>query len=289
MFELLVLLKRTGFVALNLWLAVHVYCVASAPLTMEPHSDTLSAIAEPAQPYNQALFLNHGYHYFAPDVGSSTIIEYRIPRPEDVDITGRFPHPGIGPRLLYHRYFMLADNFRAFPEEFQADIMSAYARHFAEQHDSEVIQLKITEHAPAAAARIVAGGTLSDADSFRVAGEGTWTFPKNADPQWTMEIYNGDTVMRIGSEPVANSNLPLQPEAAPFEGEVSEAVIEFAPAADEMLPAPETGANTSERTFTPSATAPPKAPIAPDSSTPPNDAPKGSEYLFSDPLIPDDP
>ena len=159
--------RKIGFVLVNCWLAFHVFAVFIAPAGMPPSSPLLVDVSRIARPYNQLLFLNHGYHYFAPDPGPSTLISWQIDRPGDLPITGRFPDRSINPRLLYHRYFMLAENVAAFSEPVQEQIFRAYGRHFAEQHDASAIRLNVVSHDPSSIARIQAGGRLSDPETFR--------------------------------------------------------------------------------------------------------------------------
>ena len=108
-------------------------CRLSSPLLEDGYQIAL--------PYNEALFLNHGYHFFAPDPGASTLIAWEIPRDGDAPVVGRFPDVSIRPRLLYHRYFMLAENVWAFDEETQQEMLKAYARHFAGQFGSDRISI----------------------------------------------------------------------------------------------------------------------------------------------------
>lgn len=171
-------LKTAGFVALNGWLVFHVFAIFIAPAGMPPASPLLVDASQVARPYNNALFLNHGYHYFAPDPGASTLVSYRIERPGKLAEQGRFPDRAIGPRLLYHRYFMLADNLGGFPEDMQDAIYDAYARHFADLHDSEQIELSLLRHHPSSIIRMQAGGQLSDEETYVEEPLGMWDFSK---------------------------------------------------------------------------------------------------------------
>ena len=177
-------LRKAGFLLLNIWIAFHVLAVFLAPSGMPPSSPLLVNAAEFARPYNEALFLNHGYHYFAPDPGASTLVEWSINRPDDIPIKGRFPDPGTTPRLLYHRYFMLAENVEAFSPEAQSLILQGYARHIAEANNADQVSLSFVRHYPASMIRIQAGGSLNDQDSFEVEPIGTWDFgaQRNAPP-----------------------------------------------------------------------------------------------------------
>lgn len=159
-------LKTAGFVIANLWVAFHVFAIAISPAPMPPASPLLVDASRVALPYNQLLFLNHGYHYFAPDPGPSTLISYQIDRPGDTAIKGRIPDVAIAPRLRYHRYFMLAENIWGFPETMQEPVFRAYAQHFAAKHNADQISLNVISHRPSSISRILAGGQLSDPEMF---------------------------------------------------------------------------------------------------------------------------
>ena len=165
--------RKVGYVVLSLWLAFHVFAVFISPAAMPPASPLLEDGYRLALPYNEALFLNHGYHYFAPDPGASTLIAWEIPRDNDAPVVGRFPEVSIHPRLLYHRYFMLAENIWAFDDETQQDMLKAYARHFADKFGADRISLSRLSHEPSSILRLQAGGKLDDPETFQkdVLGE----------------------------------------------------------------------------------------------------------------------
>ena len=158
--------RTAGFVLVNLWLAFHVFSIFISPAGMPPASPLLVDASRIARPYNQLLFLNHGYHYFAPDPGASTLVSYVADKPGDAPIKGRFPNTSIKPRLLYHRYFMLAENLSAFHPEMQDEIYAAYARHFATLHQTDSITLSLLRHSPSSIIRLQAGGKLSDEETY---------------------------------------------------------------------------------------------------------------------------
>lgn len=177
---MLKVLKKCGYGLLSFALAFHVFAVFIAPAAMPPASPLLVDCHLLAQPYNEALFQNHGYHYFAPDPGASTLISYEVPRPGDAPIVGRFPNLTIHPRLLYHRYFMLAENLWAFDDETQTEIQRAYARHFSSLHQSQAITLNRVSHEPSSIIRIQAGGHLDDPETYAVETIGTFDFSTEA-------------------------------------------------------------------------------------------------------------
>ena len=53
--------------ALNTWLVFHVAAIIVAPAAVSPSSELMQSIWGVFQPYLQVLYLNHGYHFFAPE------------------------------------------------------------------------------------------------------------------------------------------------------------------------------------------------------------------------------
>jgi hypothetical protein len=85
----------------------------------------MERLAQWMRPYSTAMYLNHGYAFFAPDPGPNHLIDYSVEfadgRPA---VTGRFPDLKTErPRLLYHRHFMLSEalNTRFAPPEFDPE------------------------------------------------------------------------------------------------------------------------------------------------------------------------
>jgi len=175
------LLCKAGYGALSLWLVFHVFAVFISPAAMPPSSPLLENGYRIALPYNEALFLNHGYHYFAPDPGASTLIAWEIPREGDVPLAGRFPEVTIRPRLMYHRYFMLAENVWAFDEEIQQEMLKAYAQQVARQFGSDRISISRVRHEPSSIVRLQAGGRLDDPETFQKELLGEFDFSAEPD------------------------------------------------------------------------------------------------------------
>lgn len=159
--------QRIGFVGINLLLVWHVFAIAISPASMPPASPLLADASTVARPYNQALFLNHGYHYFAPNPGASSLLEFQTAPDNDVPEIARIPDPeSYFPRLRYHRFFMLSENVWAFGEQPQREFIEAYARHFAGELHSDRVSVVSVSHDPASMRRIVAGGELNDPSSY---------------------------------------------------------------------------------------------------------------------------
>jgi hypothetical protein len=94
----------------SLLLVLHLLAIVSAPWAMQPSSVLAQRVFSFFQPYVDLTFLNHGYHFFAPEPGPSHLIRYELQLEDGKLITGQFPDPQVhSPRLLYHRHFMLSE------------------------------------------------------------------------------------------------------------------------------------------------------------------------------------
>lgn len=85
--------------------------VAMPPLAGPPPSSALAAtLIQPLRPLVGALYLGHGYRFFAPDPGPGHAIRWSMRMPDGSTRVGMLPDPAVDrPRLLYHRRFMIAE------------------------------------------------------------------------------------------------------------------------------------------------------------------------------------
>jgi hypothetical protein len=133
-------------VIVSLLVSWHITAVFLAPLSIQPSSPLVVEIAQqrPMQWYLDALYLNHGYHFFAPEPSNGHLIRYQVMDDRNgILAQGEFPSKKDNwPRLLYHRYFMLADQCEvAAPTEAEANqwrdtYLKAYARELLREHPS---------------------------------------------------------------------------------------------------------------------------------------------------------
>ncbi len=98
-------------VVVSILLLVHLAAVILAALTAVGGSELTRYASTPLRPYIDAVYLNHGYRFFAPDPGPSHLIRYDLTMPDGSHRAGIFPNLAEEqPRLLYHRYFMLSEH-----------------------------------------------------------------------------------------------------------------------------------------------------------------------------------
>jgi len=98
-------------IGLSLFLLYHLLAVFIPPFQFASGSPFANALVVGFRPYIGALYLEHGYFFFAPNPGPSHLVEYKVEfadgRPP---VTGRFPDlQKQQPRLKYHRHFMIAE------------------------------------------------------------------------------------------------------------------------------------------------------------------------------------
>ena len=96
---------------LTLVLIAYLAVLLLGPLTVPVGSAHLTnPMARVAAPIHRALFQGHGYRFFAPQPGPGHFVECRFQMSDGPEQTIRFPdRERHWPRLLYHRWFMLAE------------------------------------------------------------------------------------------------------------------------------------------------------------------------------------
>lgn len=97
-------------VIVSLILLWHLSAVIVSPWSRPPPVSELSTrVAQYYRPYINALHLNQGYRFFAPDPPpESNIIRYEVTKSDGTVHKGEFPDRRADwPRLLYHRHFMI--------------------------------------------------------------------------------------------------------------------------------------------------------------------------------------
>jgi hypothetical protein len=110
-------LKPAIKLSLSALIAFHLTAVFWGPFTFacnigptsSPFADTVSRWL---RPYIAAMYLDHGYFFFAPNPGPSHLVRYQVAFDDGREpLVGTFPDLATQePRLLYHRHFMLSES-----------------------------------------------------------------------------------------------------------------------------------------------------------------------------------
>lgn len=167
--------------AASVLLLLHVAAVAIGPLAVEPTSQLCRSLWSVAHPYLDIAYLNHGYHFFAPEPGPSHLIRYELDLADGRRETGFFPNKETHrPRLLYHRHFMLAEHLNALADDAAtANIASVYsesfARHLLHEHRAQRVNLYLMRHLLPSMDQVANGMRLDDASLYREKLLATYT------------------------------------------------------------------------------------------------------------------
>ena len=185
-------------VVVSAFVAFHVAAVFMAPFRFSTTSGPGAPVSPFAQslmicfePYVQALFLDHGYAFFAPDPGPSHLVRYEAhfaDGRETVSVT--FPDlEQHWPRLLYHRHFMLSEqlNMQFMPIEPPPELRGipaaerswsmdrrpyqekwdAFVAHLKHVHDAERVEMNRVQHGLATVPEVREGMKLNDPGLYR--------------------------------------------------------------------------------------------------------------------------
>ena len=135
-----------------------------------PASELANRLLQPWRPLVGALYLGHGYRFFAPDPGPGHSIRWTVERADGTRLSGSLPDRAADrPRLLYHRRFMIAEKIAPLvppvdaPAEVRRDARAAWlplvkgvAGQLLERHDGARVTLELVEHYLAAPEELIA-------------------------------------------------------------------------------------------------------------------------------------
>ena len=180
--------------AVHVWLIVHLTALIAAPLafaTREAPESIARHMYRLTRPYIDLCFLDHGYAFFAPEVGASHLVEYRVwQEGESQPEVDRFPNlQRQRPRLLYHRHFMLSEYLHSrhapadLPRDYfvdttayqrwQADravfekLRDSFSGHLQHVHGAQRVELVRIEHRQPFPTEFESGIRLDDDSLYR--------------------------------------------------------------------------------------------------------------------------
>lgn len=227
--------------ALLLW---HVTAVFLAPLSVPPAPQLVADIAQrrPMQWYLDLLYLNHGYHFFAPDPGPGHLIRYELFGADGASLEqGEFPDRKVQwPRLWYHRHFMLADQ-GTWPtddarvrEAWERRYLENYARHLLRVNENaQTVRVQRIAHYPLHPDHAIEGRKLNDPATYETLMEVTmrrsdlgpsdadqsrlWqgTAPQNGAPQQAAAPQLGRAPQQFAPPQYAPQQFEMRPVGAP--------------------------------------------------------------------------
>lgn len=145
----------------SLAITIYLLAILLPPLAGPPPASLLAnRMIQPFRPVVGALFLGHGYRFFAPDPGPGHSIKWSMPMPDGSVRRGSIPDRDADwPRLLYHRRFMLPEKISALvplpdaPADVLAEskrewqpLVKDIAAHLLEREGGRRVELVLVEH-----------------------------------------------------------------------------------------------------------------------------------------------
>lgn len=172
--------------------ALHLLAIFVAPMNLPPSSELTQSLADFFHLYLETAYLNHGYHFFAPEPGSSFLIRWKAELPDGSERTGTLPDLNEQwPRLRYHRHFMLSSQVRNLP-----GLPESYMKHLQHRHGAKRVSLEYIEHRPTGAEAVLRGVRLDDPSSYRTVGIATLDEQGRTDVQ-LLEPPPGESVRGV--------------------------------------------------------------------------------------------
>lgn len=205
---------RTGpviRVVISLIIVWHFTAIFLAGMSVPgPTSPLVYNIAQkrPMAWYLDALYLNQGHSFFAPDVGPGHEIRYTLFDQSNREIgKGTLPDKKEWPRLWYHRHLMLADQVEMGGDDQQANdrakrmILEAYARHL----------LRTNKDAQSAAVQLYAHWPLPTAYAYPDRARGYQMLQRDIAREAPNRQVDGEGFELIGQAVQRRSDLPPEP------------------------------------------------------------------------------
>jgi hypothetical protein len=165
-------------IVISLALAVHLAAVFVGPWSVEPSSMMSGYAWRALRPYLEGAYLNHGYHFFAPEPGPSHLIRYELEFADGTTRTGEFPNLSEQqPRLLYHRHFMMSEFINVAPpdSEWAKTYARSYANHLLTEFGATKVTLHLRRHLIPPPDAVLEGLSLKDPRFYEERALGTFT------------------------------------------------------------------------------------------------------------------
>ena len=207
-----------GFVSVVL--VLHLVAIVSAPWAMQPSSVLAQRVFSFFQPYVDLAFLNHGYHFFAPEPGPSHVIRYELQLDDGKLITGQFPDAHAhSPRLLYHRHFMLsetANRLAVDPAQQPAldELSRSFAEHLMTQYSASRATLYLRRHYIQTPEQVAAGMPLDAPELFAERPLGTFDLRDSGRAQALRSVSQTTNAEPEGLRPAAIQRIAINTQGA---------------------------------------------------------------------------
>ncbi len=170
-------IRQIGFGLVNVWLVFHLVGVFLPAFSIPPSPEIVRDLYWSLRFYPQAIYMDHGYHFFGPDPGDSTLLRYVAIQEDGRAVRGTYPNRNVFPRLRYHRHFMLTEaipRVADFNEELGTLQAKAYAEQILKAAQAKSVRIYRVTHRMTNIDRFLAGGRLDDPETYFDESLGTF-------------------------------------------------------------------------------------------------------------------
>lgn len=162
----------------TLAILVYLAAVVVPPLAgPAPASELASRLLQPLRPLVGAVYLGHGYRFFAPNPGPGHSLLWTMTMPDGSTRSGRIPDPAADrPRLLYHRRFMVSEKIAVLvppsdaPEEIRdrarrewQPLVKGVAANLLRREGGLSVRIETVEHYLPDPQEVISAAVVSDA------------------------------------------------------------------------------------------------------------------------------
>lgn len=214
--------ERAGAATWSRWVRVlvsvaivwHLFAVFITPFSIPPYTSGLVqrlALSNYVTWYIRPLYLNQGYHFFAPDPEATYIVRYRVVGADGKEILGQLPDlDKQWPRLRYHRYMMLANQaqltLRGEPVEQRVRAMlRVYARELLREYEGTEARVEHVVHNILRPADVLDGTKLDDPRTYQVLAVEVQTARDLETPLVFPHLATGNSSPQAGEETLPRS------------------------------------------------------------------------------------
>jgi hypothetical protein len=152
---------------INVLVVLHFSAIIAAAVFVGPAPGYMQALWNVFHPYLQALFLNYGYNFFAPEPSPSTLMDFEAVRADGSIVKGRIPERSIRPGLLYERHLLLTEHIGVVPEGLRDEWYRSYARHLCHKYGASKVHLVLLMHFPTEMESVRQGARLDNPFSYQ--------------------------------------------------------------------------------------------------------------------------
>ncbi len=181
-------LPRATRAALSAVIALHLLAVAAGPWSFRPTRSALAAtVYRPLRPWIEALKLDNGYRFFAPEPSPSHLLRYQARLRAGGVASGVIPDAEVlRPRLLYHRHLVFIEflsvlelsSSRDAPGSPGRRLLEAFAQSYATELGRRLgareVSLWIEAHHVPRAELVARGMRLTDPKLYQEVSLGTF-------------------------------------------------------------------------------------------------------------------